>query len=195
MKSIVSLVVAATALVCLIAIGLSIIPGVLHDVLFIGFLFSIVVVPVAGGITLVGLSVVWLRGNLPRTRLPAPQLAMIVAMLLGTYALLSFYVPRRFAFIVSQASFDAVARQSTVTSDTPIQLNRRLGLFWVDEYATDTRGGTYFRVYQGGDGIGPDTMSWGFAFQPNAVGTPFGSARYLTRPLGNGWYWFRASND
>ena len=74
-------------------------------------------------------------------------------------------------------------------------MNQRLGIYLVDEYAADPRGGVYFRVYSGTDGIGPDQMSYGFAYKPNRKGTPFGAARHRLFRLGNDWYWFRASDD
>ena len=74
-------------------------------------------------------------------------------------------------------------------------LNRRLGFYGVDEYAADPRGGVYFRVYTGGDGIGPDQMSYGFAHKPNSEGSPFGAASYRVHRLGGDWFWFEASDD
>ena len=65
----------------------------------------------------------------------------------------------------------------------------------VDEYTADPRGGVYFRVHRGHDGIGPDVMSYGFVYKPNRIGTPFGAAGYHLFRLGNDWYWFRASDD
>ncbi|WP_139228486.1 hypothetical protein [Planctomicrobium piriforme] len=63
------------------------------------------------------------------------------------------------------------------------------------DYATDPRGGVSFRTHTSPDGIGPDTMSYGFAYHPNGEGTPFGAAGYQVRRLQNGWYWFMTSND
>ena len=86
-------------------------------------------------------------------------------------------------------------RLAPPSSDRALPLNRRLGIFQVDEYAADPRGGVYVRVHSGGDGLGPDIMSYGFAYQPNSKGTPFGAAEYQTFAIGRGWYWFRASDD
>ena len=47
----------------------------------------------------------------------------------------------------------------------------------------------------GVDGISPDRMSYGFAYKPNAEGTPFGASRYRVFRLGDDWYWFRVSDD
>jgi len=70
-----------------------------------------------------------------------------------------------------------------------------LGIYHVDEWASDQRGGVYFRTGTGPDGIGPDTMSYGFVYRPNREGSPFGASHYMVRRLGGDWYWFRASND
>jgi hypothetical protein len=45
------------------------------------------------------------------------------------------------------------------------------------------------------DGIGPDTMSYGFAFKPNPEGTPFGRSGYSYSHVVGDWYVFSASND
>lgn len=85
--------------------------------------------------------------------------------------------------------------QATPSEFEGVALNRRLGAYEVDEYAADPRGGVFFRVHIGFDGISPDRMSYGFAFKPNRQGTPFGAARYRVYRLGGDWYWFHASND
>jgi len=76
-----------------------------------------------------------------------------------------------------------------------VPLDRWLGIYHVDEWASDQRGGVYFRTGTGPDGIGPDTMSYGFVYRPNREGSPFGASHYMVRRLGGDWYWFRASND
>jgi hypothetical protein len=74
-------------------------------------------------------------------------------------------------------------------------LERWLGVYFVDRYAADTGGGVYFRAHAAADGIGPDTMSYGFAFRPNPEGTPFGGAGYRYTHVADDWYVFSASND
>lgn len=65
----------------------------------------------------------------------------------------------------------------------------------MDRYGTDGRGGVYFRTATGPDGIGPDRLSFGFAFRPNAEGSLFGDARYELGHLFGEWYWFAVSDD
>ncbi len=54
-------------------------------------------------------------------------------------------------------------------------------LYHVDRMASDVGGGVYFRTHAGQDGIGPGTMSHGFAYRPNPIFGP--------------WYNFAVSND
>jgi hypothetical protein len=123
-----------------------------------------------------------------------PVLVAPVAVCL-TFGLLVFYIPRRVAFMAVQSRFDSYLQSATASEYGGTNLDRWLGIYHVDEYAADPRGGVYFRTGTGPDGIGPDTTSYGFAYRPNGQGTPFGAAHYLVRPLGRGWYWFQASDD
>lgn len=190
-----NVIIALTALACLVALAISVYPGVLNDLLFIGILLSFLVVPVVGIAAVVVLVVLARKGKLRGLRIPWMRVAVVFALLFGTYVLLKFYVPRRIAFAASRASFEQMVPQAKPSDYQGAMLNRRLGVYKVDEYAADPRGGVYFRVYSGGDGIGPDRMSYGFAYKPNQKGTPFGAARYRLFRLGNEWYWFRASDD
>jgi hypothetical protein len=194
-KTIANAIIALTAIVCLVALAISVYPGVLNDLMFLGILLSFLVVPVVGVVALVGLIVLAWNGKLRGLQIPWARAAVVLALLFGTYVLLTFYVPRRIAFAASRASFEQMLPQATPSQYRGTPLNRRLGLYKVDEYAADPRGGVYFRVYSGADGIGPDRMSYGFAHKPNQKGTPFGAARYCFFTLGNNWYWFCASDD
>jgi hypothetical protein len=111
-----------------------------------------------------------------------------------TYVLLAYYVPRRIAFAACAGQFDRYVA-SAPGGGMPVRLGRWLGIYYVDEYAADPRGGVYFRTGTTGDGIGPDVLSYGFAYRPNRQGTPFGAARYSIYRLHGDWYWFRASDD
>lgn len=150
--------------------------------------------PFIGVAALAGVVALVLRGKLRGVRIPWMKAAVVIALLLATYALLKFYIPRRIAFAASRSSFEQLIPRAE-TSKYGVPLNRRVGIYKVDEYAADPRGGLYFRVYSGSDGLGPDRMSYGFAHRPNPQGTPFGAARYRVFGLGNDWYWFRASDD
>jgi hypothetical protein len=189
--------VVLVVIACLSALVLSIYPGVLNELVFMGIMLSIGLFPIIGLLGTVGaivLACLWRVGRLGRLRELRIHAVVAVAMLVCTYGLLKFYVPRRVAFAFSRSSFQQYLDNSAQKANA-VPLNERVGLYVVDEYAADARGGTYFRVYSGADGIGPDLMSYGFCYRPNATGTPFGAAHYRTFRLGNGWYWFRASDD
>jgi hypothetical protein len=195
MKFISNTILCATTLACLAALAADVYPGVLNDLLFTAILLSFFVGPIVAIAVLVGLYFLARRGKLRRDEFSFYAVAAAVAILVTTLSLLVFDVPSRFAFAVSQASFEPLVENAPVSGHHGTPLNRRLGVYKVDEYAADPRGGVYFRVYTGFDGIGPDQMSYGFAHQPNAQGTPFGGARYEVYPLGRDWYWFSASDD
>jgi hypothetical protein len=115
--------------------------------------------------------------------------------LLLSFALILTGIPRRAAFLLSRPAFQGLVATAPASEYEGEALGRLLGVYYVDRYAADPRGGVYFRTHSGPDGIGPDTMSYGFAFRPNAKGLPFGNAGYrLSRMIGD-WYCFSASDD
>jgi hypothetical protein len=195
MKTIANVILVLISLACLAALAASVYPGLLNDIAFAGLLLSFLVVPPLGAILLIVLVVVWRRGKLSGLKAPWTHAAIASALLFFTFCLLKFYIPRRIAFAAARSEFEQFVPEAPKSEQSGAPLNRRLGVYLVDEYAADPRGGVYFRVHSGADGIGPDTMSSGFAYQPNAAGTPFGAASYQFRRLGHSWYWFRASDD
>jgi len=98
-----------------------------------------------------------------------PLRSIIVAPLLvvATFALLLFYVPRRATFAACRSAFDRQLSSPPSVGASAVPLDRWLGIYHVDEWASDQRGGVYFRTGTGPDGIGPDTMSYGFVYRPN----------------------------
>ena len=192
--------------------GLSIYPGVLFDLLFVVAIFSPFWFPalIIGGFFLV--SILGRSARKPRIGaaldLAADDIGaskatvhqrrwLILAPVIVAMSLILIWydIPRRIAFVLSRPAFErrvATAPNSVHEGEPP---GRRLGLYFVDRYVADPRGGVYFRTHAGPDGIGPDTMSYGFAFRPNREGSPFGRAGYhLSRMVGD-WYGFSASND
>lgn len=188
-------IIVLIALACGVALAISVYPGVLIDLLSTGVLLAFLFGPVWGLLALIGVIVLARKGKLRGLRIPWKQVAVVFALLSATYVLLKFYVPLRIAFAASRASFENMVPQAKPSEFQGTPLNRRLGAYEVDEYASDPRGGVYFRVYRGRDGIGPDAMSYGFAHKPNLQGTPFGAARYRVFPLGHDWCWFYVSDD
>jgi hypothetical protein len=112
----------------------------------------------------------------------------------GTLGLLWFHVPQRFVFVSCQVELRKLVDDAPTGEFRGEELHRRVGPYRVDRYAADERGGVFFRTATGPDGIGPDEMSYGFAFRPNGRGTPFGNARYWQDHLLGDWYVFGASN-
>ncbi|WP_242053931.1 hypothetical protein [Nostoc parmelioides] len=130
-----------------------------------------------------------------QTFVPWREVTIIAGIVLVCYVLLKFYIPRRLAFMISQSAFEQVRVQLPISAKEKITLNRKLGLYEVDKYAMDSRGGAYFRVFWGGDGLSPDVISYGFVHQPNREESPFGAANYQVFYLCGDWYWFRVSDD
>jgi hypothetical protein len=186
--------IALAILGCLTALAASVVPGLLDDLLFPAMFLLILALPVVviGAVVAIVL-VCWRRLRL--ASIPWKRAVLILMIFAGAFILLKFYVPCRIAFAVSRSAFEELVMQSPKPSRQRAKLNRRLGVYRVDEYAADPRGGVYFRVHSGGDGIGPDLMSYGFAYRPNKSGTPFGAAHYRLFTLGGDWYCFRASDD
>ena len=192
MKVLGKITMLVTIVVCAAALAISIWPGWLNDLVFIAVLMGFVV----GPIILLALGVFafiqYRRGNLRTGEFPWKYTTITLLMLITTYGMLRFYIPRRIAFASCRSSFQQIVDGGVVDNS---EFNRRIGPYRIDQCVTDDRGGTYFRVYSGSDGIGPDVMSYGFCYNPNHDGSPFGAAHYQTFRLGNGWYWFRASDD
>jgi hypothetical protein len=125
----------------------------------------------------------------------SPTVAGCVAWMLLCCALALFGVPRLAAFSYSRAEFESLAANAPV-GEGPVPLNRWVGCFYVDRYAADASGAVYFRTASHADGLGPDTMSYGFALRPNArEGTPFGWSSYRQSRLTGDWYSFGVSDD
>lgn len=186
------IILVATAIVCAIALAISIYPGWLNDLFFFAVLLGIFVAPVILIVLAVIAFIQYQRGNVLRVRIPWKHAAITLAMLFITYTALRFYIPRRIAFASYRSSFQQLVDGGVVDDR---EFDRRIGPYYIDACLVDDRGGLYFRVYSGAAGIGPDVMSYGFCYNPNRDGSPFGAAQYRTFRLGDGWYWFRASDD
>jgi hypothetical protein len=149
---------------------------------------------------LLGIAWLWTALSARRAAVNRPtlrQMLLAPALVVATVLLLYSQVPLRIAFATVQARLQSHVVTAPVLSNADMNTKPLgpIGMYRVDAYATDPRGGVYFRTGTGQDGMGPDTMSFGFAFRPNTTGTPFGRARYRIRHLSGEWYWFAASND
>ena len=170
-------------------------PGRLSDALFVLILGSCIWVPIAA---IAGLVTLWYmlrrRAVVLRSMSPRPLLAA-AALVFLTMGLVLLGVPLRIAFAFTRPSLQPLAEAAAASGIDDVELGRRCGPYFVDHYASDPRGGVYFRTHTGPDGISPDTMSYGFAFKPNDEGSPFGAAWYTCYYLSGDWYAFKASDD
>jgi hypothetical protein len=200
------------ALGSVILVGLSAYPGVSVDLLFVGVLLSPLWLLALGIVFLV---VLFFRARSTRkkpleldpdlgeediggAKLSVPQWRPILIsafIVIVSVILIATGFPKRVAFRISRASLQRHVATAPVSEYESEAMGRWLGVYYVDRYAADPRGGVYFRTHAGADGIGPDTMSYGFAFRPNPKGTPFGNAHYRLFRMGGDWYIFSASND
>jgi hypothetical protein len=177
-------------------------PGLLDEVLggmfILTFVGMVMVAPVvAVGIALaLGVCIWKRRAPFPRVsvrRLPWKHAGAAFGMLLITGVLLSLHIPMRLAFAAAQPQFERYAAQAPLRTTA---LNQRAGIYRIDEYAGDPRGGVYLRTYRSRIVLlGPDVTSWGFVHRPNEKGSPFGAADYALVRLRGEWYSFRACND
>ncbi len=179
----------ATAAACLAALVISIYPGLLNDLIFFAALIGVVMALPVGIALVIYVLISYRRGDI---RISWAEMKIALLILSLTFVALYFYLPLRISFAACRGSFEALLASSSASDP---KFDRRIGPYGIDQCLVDDRGGTYFRVHEGGDGIGPDTMSYGFCHLPDPQGSPFGAAKYRTYPLGNDWHWFRASDD
>lgn len=193
MKTGLNILIILTLITCVLTLVLSIYPGVIQDI-FTFITLALLWLAIAVGIAIALLAIVVQRGS-ASVKNSLARIGAILLMVVCSYGMLKFYIPRQIGFLASRTAFEGWLAQNPPKNYTARSLNKKLGIYHVDQYAADPRGGVYFRVYRGRDGLGPDTISYGFAYQPNLQGSPFGAAYYGIYPLGNGWFWFQASND
>lgn len=175
---------------------LSVWPGLLSGLALVVGFWAILWVPLA---LLIWAIIRLVRGRAPRSshegRPPVVERLAIPAVAFITLALFLTEAPRRVAFLLSRSAFERLATTARVDHPHPLPSRTLAGVYRVDEFAADRRGGVYFRVVLAPDGLGPDHLSYGFAKGPNLKGSPFGASNYLIVHVVDDWYWFRASDD
>lgn len=180
-------------ILCAVSLAISVYPGALQTLQILLLLLSCMVAPVWIGLLVFTIIRSKRRADqatstTPWTRITATALILVVA-----YAALKFYVPRRLVFPFNRSDFAAHVTHAPESDFGGEPLDQWLGIYHVDEYAKDPRGGVYFRT--GTNWSLFNTVSWGFVYQPNSQGSPFGDNDYVIRSLGGGWYWFTANDD
>src|SRR5262245_337947 len=129
------------------------------------------------------------RPNSPRRRTAA---IVVLVWAIATPLLLTTHNIQRLAIRRHQPQFEALLANAPPPGDrSTANLNADLGLYWIDEWGSDARGGTYFRTMVGAP---PERRSFGFAYQPNSDGSPFGDVGYEVHHLSGDWYSFAASD-
>jgi hypothetical protein len=138
-----------------------------------------------------------LRKNPADAKISFFRFILGTAILVLTAAIAWLQIPLRIPFYFCKTSFEPFVKLAPASeyAGEIHTLNKRLGIWYVNQYATDPRGGTYFRIASGMDGFGPDVTSYGFAFQPNSQGSPFGNAHYAPSHLIGDWFYFKVSDD
>jgi len=176
---------------------LSLWPGAFDTLYFIVLLTAVFWVPLAGigALVLLVLAIRMVIKGAEGSRACLVRLVLACAIPLLSLALVFTHTPLRLAFTFCRPSFEPWVESAPASQYGGETLNRRIGIWRVDEYAADSRGGVYFRVGTGPDNLGPDTMSYGFAFKPNPEGSPFGNAKYRRLRLTGDWFSFEASDD
>jgi len=126
--------------------------------------------------------------------IPCVGLVFLVVCLANVPASVGFWFSRS---TFETAAADYASKQAAMPNDdrSVIGVGQRFGIYHVDQVGIDGRGGIYFRVNTGQDGIGPDQMSYGFVKNPNRTGSPFGRSDYSVRQIAGEWYEFKASDD
>src|SRR6476620_9633189 len=108
-----------------------------------------------------GLSAVWHLVRTPRADRPRRRLSPLIVLvaLVLTPILLTPLAPRRLVFNRYQPQFETLLGNAPPPGDrSTANLNADLGLFWIDQWGTDARGGTYFRTMIG---AAPEDRSFG----------------------------------
>jgi len=171
-------------------------PGMIEDAVF-GFPLFCLSLPVLGFwfLMLIGLAV---RDIISRPEKAGRRQwwgALSAGIMFGTLGLLGLHVPQRISFSFCHTDLRNLVDTAPVEEFRGTELGRRVGPYKVDRYGADPRGGVFFRTAGGPDGIGPNQMSYGFAFRPNREGSPFGDSNYRVRHLFDDWYVFAVSDD
>ncbi len=183
------------SIICFAFLLWSLWPGSLKWLSFCLFMSTILWFPILLGICVHTIFKIFrqYRTNKEKAKLLFFRFAISCTIVFFALGLLYLEIPQRTAFCFFRASFEQYLEENPLEDCMNSAVNKQLGIWTVDQYAKDSRGGTYFRIGTELDMI--DTTSYGFAFSPNKQGTPFGNAQYYkTRIIGD-WCYFSASDD
>ena len=183
------------SVVCLASLIFSLWPGAMAS--FILAITAIFWIPVLLFLVIYNIFKIFITfcKNKDEAKVLSYRFGLHVLVVSCTFAILTFNIPLKIAFCISKSNFDLFLKENQ--SDIKISvydksINKKIGIWKVDHCLKDSRGGTYFRI--GNELNMIDTISYGFAFNPNDEETPFGGVEYKTRIIGD-WYFFCASDD
>lgn len=134
------------------------------------------------------------------------EVMAIVFVLTVYFTLYEAKIPAGLMFRLHRQPFETAAKEylALVNPEDPESaysemVEKRIGIYTVDAYGIDERGGTYLRVKSFEIGKGTDEISdifsFGFVKNPNPEGSPFGAAHYKLRHIVDDWYVFQVSDD
>lgn len=193
---------------CGLLLALMAITGSRHPlVIWAPFACAGLLLGVIGGIT-------WLIGFAYFCSSPAKRTLirwlLLPALLVGVAAAGRVMNPAGFlSFQLSKSAFAQTKKSLLAPAPgrpddwTEVALNARVGMYNVDEVRRDSAGNVWFRTGSYFDWV--DLTSYGFVYRranwpmrqdnPSERTSPFGAADLTLRPMGGGWYAFRANDD
>jgi len=192
MKAVCTAILDASIAGSVLVLFLSIHPGVVPTIL--SHSFWLLFLPLTIAALFVCAAMIWMLIKQPKqSLLSMARLPLAAACLFASLVIAASGVLPRGAFLLCRSSFEPfIASAPTSKREKRTLLDRRLGFWHVDRYAADRRGGVYFPVGTF-TGFLAGTVTYGFAYKPNAEGSPFGNAymAYHTVHITGDWFYFR----
>ncbi len=133
------------------------------------------------------------RSGWQKVKLKLIRFALALAITFLTIVLILGDIPQRVAFLPTISSFEQYLEEYSHQDSTSMTFNKRLGIWKVDQYIKDLRGGSYFRIGTA-DKIFCK-VSYGFVYKPNKEGTPFGNTLYKLGQITKDWFYFEVTEE
>jgi hypothetical protein len=163
-----------------VVLGLDMVPGVLDQFL----VWPVYALAGVYALMAVGFG---LRALVRGPNMSRAHAVVVLANIILTPYLVETRTVQAMVFERKRAQFERLVLQAPAADrHAPVLLAADFGIFVVDRWGTDDRGGVYFRSVE--------TLhtSYGYAYRPNAQGSPFGDVGYELHPLAGDWYAFAA---
>ena len=171
-------------------------PGLLghFNVILTVLIFFFIILPCsAASLILMIISLIMLKYRRKDGLSVLKHLGISALVLLAAFLISACDIPLRSAFFFSRNAFESLLEAPDFSPEKTD--GTEVGIWKVDQCRAGTGGGVYFRIGTGMDGISPDEMSYGFAYNPDTSGSPFGKAGYRLTALSGKWYYFSVSDD